>query len=102
MTALYTIRTNCSATVDLEIIKEIEADSEDEARKIFAECVPEDVGDMSGVSHVGRHGSEITIDSADIGEVQEDLVETESTEPIEDDDDDEEEDDEEEDEPDED
>jgi hypothetical protein len=83
MTAKYTIRTNCSATVDLEIIMEIEADDEDEARKIFSECVPEDVGDMSGVSHVGRHGSEITIDSADIGEVQEDLVEIESVEPIE-------------------
>lgn len=83
MAAKYTIRTNCSATVDLEIIMEIEADDEAEARKIFAECVPEDVGDMSGVSHVGRHGSEITIDNTDIGEVQEDLVEIDSVEPIE-------------------
>jgi len=93
MTAKYTIRTNCSATVDLEIIMEIEADDEDEARRIFAECVPEDVGDMSGVSPVGRHGSEITIDSADIGEVQEGLVEIESVEPIEEYEDEEDEDD---------
>lgn len=83
MAAKYTIRTNCSATVDLEIIMEIEAEDEDEARKIFAECAPEDVGDMSGVSHVGRHGSEITIDQASIEEVQEDLVEIDSVEPIE-------------------
>ena len=83
MAAKYTIRTNCSATVDLEIIMEIEAEDEDEARQIFTECVPEDVGDMSGVNHVGRHGSEITIDSADIGEVQEDLVEIDNVEPIE-------------------
>jgi hypothetical protein len=93
MAAIYTIRTNCSATVDLEIIMEIEADDEDAALKVFAECVPEDVGDMSGVSHVGRYGSEITIDSADIGEVQEDLVEIESVEPVEEDEDDEEDDD---------
>lgn len=95
MAAIYTIRTNCSATVDLEIIMEIEAEDEDEARKIFAECVPEDVGDMSGVSHVGRHGSEMTIDNADIGdEVQYDLVEIENVVPIEEYDDDEEDDDE--------
>lgn len=30
MTALYTIRTNCSATVDLEIIMEIEAEDDDD------------------------------------------------------------------------
>lgn len=83
MTARYTIRTNCSATVNLEIIMEIEADDEDEARKIFSECALEDVNDMSGIDHVGRHGSEITIDQASIEEVQEDLVEIDSVEPIE-------------------
>ena len=30
MPARYTIRTNCSATVDLEIIMEIEAEEEDD------------------------------------------------------------------------
>lgn len=83
MTARYTVRTNCSATVNLEIIMEIEADDEDEARKIFSECALEDVNDMSGIDHVGRHGSEITIDQASIEEVQEDLVEIDSVEPIE-------------------
>lgn len=95
MTSTYTIRTNCSATVDLEIIMEIEADSEDEARKFFAEFALEDVNDMSGIDHVGRHGSEITIDQASVEEVQEDLVEIDSVEPIEDEE--EEEDDEEDD-----
>ena len=83
MTARYTVRTNCSATVNLEIIMEIEADDEDEARKIFSECALEDVNDMSGIDHVGRHGSEIWIDQASIEEVQEDLVEIDSVEPIE-------------------
>lgn len=78
-----------SATVDLEIIMEIEAEDEDEARKIFAECAPEDVNDMAGIDHVGRHGSEITIDNASIEEVQEDLVEIDSVEPIEEEEDDE-------------
>lgn len=85
MTARYTVRTNCSATVDLEIIMEIEAEDEDEARKIFNECVYEDVNDMSGIDHLGRHGSEITIDQASIEDVQEDLVEIDNVEPIEDD-----------------
>ena len=95
MANTYTIRTQCSATVDLEIIMEIEADSEDEARKFFAEFAPEDVGDMAGIDHVGRHGSEITIDQASIEEVQEDLVEIDSVEPIEEDEDEEEEEDDE-------
>jgi hypothetical protein len=92
MTAIYTIRTNCSATVDLEIIMEIEADSEDEARKIFAERVPKDVNDMAGIDNVGGYGSEITIDQASVEEVQEDLVEIDSVEPIEEEEDEEEED----------
>ena len=84
MTARYTIRTNCSATVGLEIIMDIEAEDEDEARKIFNECVYEDVNDMSGIGHLGRYGSEINIAQASIEDVQEDLVEIDSVEPIED------------------
>ena len=95
MTAIYTIRTNCSATVDLEIIMEIETDSEDEARKIFAERVPKDVNDMAGIDNVGGYGSEITISQASIEEVQEDLVEIDSVEPIEEEEEEEEEEDDE-------
>lgn len=86
MTALYTIKVDTSATVDLTVTLEIEADSEDEAREMFEREAQEEIERLPWGS------AEIT--SAYIDHVPADLIEVVEVEEYEEDDEPEDEDDE--------